>query len=302
MEAHGFDLHEGLRMSTAAIVAGGIASAGIGAAGSIIAGSTQASAAEKAQQLQANEAAQAQQFQEEQYNTEQKQLAPFVSAGQGAIGELAAETSTPGEGLLTPWTGSFTPPTAAQAEATPGYAFTVQQGEQALQDSAAASGGLLTGGTAKATTNYAENLASTNYQNTFANALTQYNSAYNTFLNNQNNTYARLAGVAQGGQQATTNEAQLGQQAATGISNINLTTGQQQGANLNLAGAANASGYVGAANAGQNALSNTTGLLSLQQLLAGNSGTVPGAGGYNFNTPIGGGTPTTNDTATGVYS
>jgi hypothetical protein len=124
----------------------------------------------------------------------QQALAPYLNAGSQATGTLSQMLSTPGQGLLTPWTQQFTAPTAAQAEQTPGYQFQLQQGEDAIQNSAAARGGLLSGGTLADLNNYAQGTASTNYQNTFSNALTQYQNAYQTFLNNQNNTYNRLAG------------------------------------------------------------------------------------------------------------
>jgi hypothetical protein len=266
-------------MSTVAI--GSIAAAAIGGGASLAAGSEQAGAAESAQKLQAQEAQNALNFQEQEFNTEQSNLAPFLKGGTEAEGELSSLTSTPGQGLLTPWTGQFTAPTAAEAEQTPGYQFTLQQGENALQDSAAASGGLLTSGTAKGFEGYAAGLASNTYQQTYNNALTQYQTAYNTFQNNQTNEFNRLAGVAGAGQTAATNLAQLGQSAANTVGNIDLTTGAQQGQDIMNAGAATASGYVGGANALSGGLSNVAGALTLQQILAGQSaGTGSGAQGY----------------------
>jgi hypothetical protein len=253
-------------MSTVAIAS--IAAAGIGAAGSIASGAEQAGAAKSAQQLQAQEAEQSLQFQEQEFNTEQANQAPFLKAGTGAISTLSQLTSTPGQGLLTPWTDTFEAPTAAQAEATPGYQFTLGQGEQALQNSAAASGGLLTGGTAKALTQYGEGLADTTYQQTYQNALQQYETAYSTFQNNQTNTYNRLAGVAGTGQTAAQQLGTEGQSAAQGVSNINLTTGAQQGQDILAGAAATASGYAGATNAVSGGLNSIAGALTLQQLLA----------------------------------
>jgi hypothetical protein len=266
-------------MSTVAI--GTIAAAGIGAVGSGLAASTQAGAAESAQQLQAQEAQNALNFQEQEWQTQQQNLQPWLKAGQGAINSLSQLTSTPGEGLLTPWTGTFTPPTAEEARATPGYQFTLQQGEGAVQDSAAARGGLLTGNTAEAMQQYGQGLADTTYQQTYQNALTQYETAYNTFQNNQTNLYNRLAGVAGVGQNAATSLGQQGQAAAGNVGNINLVTGAQQGQALQNAGAATASGYAGVANAFSGGISNIGGMLTLQQLLSGqNSASQQAAAGY----------------------
>jgi hypothetical protein len=257
-------------MSIAATIGavGSLAGAGASAA----AASSQAGAAENAQQLQAQEAQNALNFQEQQWNTQQTNEAPFLKAGQNAVGELSSLTNTPGQGLLTPWTQKFEAPTAQQAEQTPGYQFTLGQGEQALQNSAAASGGLLAGGAAKGFTNYAEGLASNTYQQSFQNALTQYQTAYNTFQNNQTNTFNRLATMSGVGQTSAAQLGQQGQAAASNVGNINLTSGAQQGQDIQNAGAANASGYIGASNALTGGLNNLQGQLTLQQLLAGQSG------------------------------
>jgi hypothetical protein len=268
----------------------GIVGAGISGASSIAAGSEQAGAAKSAAQLQAQEAQNSLNFQEQQYNTEQQQAAPFLATGtqatqtlqqllngnQGAttnasIGGANYNLQTGGgsTGLLTPWTSQFQAPTAAAAEATPGYQFTQQQGVNALENSAAASGGALNTGTQKNLIGYSEGLADTTYQQTYQNALTQYQQAYNQFQNNQTNTYSRLAGVSGAGQQQVASSGQLGQQAANTVGNINLTTGAQQGQDIQNAGAATASGYVGAGNAASAGLSNVAGALTLQQLLGG---------------------------------
>src|SRR5579863_4685737 len=90
---------------------------------------------------------------------------PYLSTGGTASKTLGSLLGTPGQGLLTPWTGKFTAPTAAQAEQTPGYQFQLQQGENAMQNSAAAQGGLLSGRTLASLNNYAQGTASENYQN-----------------------------------------------------------------------------------------------------------------------------------------
>lgn len=165
-------------------------------------------------------------------------LSPYLQAGSQATGTLSQMLATPGQGLLTPWTQQFTAPTAEQAAQTPGYQFQLQQGENALQNSAAAQGGLLSGGTLAGLNNYAQGVASTNYQNTFNNALTQYQQAYQSFLNNQNNTYSRLAGLSGQGLSAAGNAGNI----ITGIGgDIASLYGQQ--------GAARAAGTIGSANA-----------------------------------------------------
>lgn len=255
-----------------AIGVGTIGAAGIGAAGSIIAGSKQSNAAKSAAQLQAEEAQKSLDFQKQQWDTQQHNEAPFLAAGTKAVNTLSDLTSTPGQGLLTPWTDSFKPPTAEEARATPGYKFQLQEGETALQNSAAANGGLLTGGTAKGIDQYAQGLADTTYQQTYSNALQQYQTAYNTFQNNQTNTFNRLATQAGEGQTTAAQLGDQGQRASSNVADINMTAGSQQGQSMNNAAYQTASGYVGAANAVGGAMSRYTGYLTLQQLLGQHSG------------------------------
>jgi hypothetical protein len=256
-------------MSTVAI--GSIAAAGIGAAGSLGAANAQAGASENAANLQAQEAQNSLNFQKQEFGTEQQNLAPFLQAGQGAVGELSNLTKTPGQGLLTPWTQQFQAPTAQQAAQTPGYQFQLQQGEQALQNSAAAQGGLLSGGTATALDQYSQGLASTDYQQAYNNALTQYQQSYNQFENNQANEYNRLAGLAGTGQTSAAQLGQEGQQAASNVTQIGGLAGQQIGQSLQNAGAATASGYAGLANSLGGGVNSISQLALLQGLLGGST-------------------------------
>jgi len=60
----------------------------------------------------------------------------------------------------------------------PGYQFRLSQGEQALQQSAAAKGHLRTGGTLKDILGYGQNFASSEYQNVFDRALQGFQTKY----------------------------------------------------------------------------------------------------------------------------
>lgn len=179
------------------------------------------------------------------------QLSPYTSAGSKATGSLSDMLSTPGQGLLTPWTQQFTAPTADQAAATPGYQAQLKAGEDALQNSAAARGGLLSGRTLADMNTYAQGTASENYQNVFNNALTQYQSAYNTFQNNQQNTYNRLFGVS--GQ---------GLNAANSAASINMGAGQDVASLQAAQGRAAAGGTLGSANSWMGTLSGMSGAAS----------------------------------------
>jgi len=255
----------------------GFLGAAIGGLGSLFGGLFGANASSQASQQYIKALQQAQQWMQGQEQQGLQNYQPFLNAGQGAVGTLSSLLGTPGQGLLQPWTGTFQAPTAAQAEATPGYQFQLQQGLGALQNSAAGRGSLLSGRTLADLNNYAQGVASTNYQNVFNNALTQYQTSYNSFLNNQNNQYQRLLGTSQLGLGAAQGSGQL----ISGIgSDIASLIGQQ--------GAARAAGTIGSANAWSNGISGALGSLgnyftlsALGQQGGGGGGFTPSVGGVS---------------------
>ena len=245
-----------------------------------------ANASKSAAETQAQEAQNALDFQKQQWQTQQQNQAPFLKAGQGAVGELSRLTSTPGQGLLTPWSQQFQAPTAAEAEATPGYQFTLQQGLSALQNSAAAQGNLLSGGTQAALGQYSQGLASNTYQQSFNNALTQYQQSYNQFQQNQANEFNRLASISGLGQTTAGQLGQEGQAASNNVSNVNLTTGAQQGQDLVNQASATASGYNAIGN-GISSAANYANLIPLYNLMnqsgANYGGAAPGENPNQYN-------------------
>jgi hypothetical protein len=265
-------------VSTAAIIGGSLAGAGISAGTSLSAAGTQASAAEQAQQLQAQEAQNSLNFQEQEWNTQQANEAPWLQAGKGALNNLQGILASPGQG----WNQTFTPPTAAQAEQYPGYQFQEQQGEGALQNSAAAKGALYSGNTQEALAQYGQQSAQSDYTNVYNQAFQQYQQGYGEYQNQLN----RLSALAGTGQTAATTLGSEGQAAASNIGNTYLTTGAQQGQDIQNAGAATASGYVGAGNALSGGISSIPNLLMLQQMLGQSS--APGTVAYPGQVPTGG--------------
>ena len=73
----------------------------------------------------------------------------------------------------------------AELQATPGYQFQLQQGEQALGQTAAARGGLLSGAQQKAAQNYAQQQAATGFQSAWERAQQAYTTAFNQNLARQ---------------------------------------------------------------------------------------------------------------------
>jgi|SRR5579864_2129083 len=266
-------------LTTAALV-GGTLAAGIGGAAlsSSAAGnaaSTQADAAVQAAEIQAQEADKALAFQEKEWNTQQQNLAPWLKAGKGSLANLTALLNRPGQGLLTPFSSTFTPPTAVTEQNDPGYKFRLAQGEGALENSAAANGSLLSGDTLEALQKFGQSYASNEYSNVYDRALQQFNEKYGIFENNQTNTFNRLAALAGVGQTTATTLGSEGQAASQNVGSIDLATGAQQGQDIQNAAAARASGYINSANAWNAGLggstSNLTNLYLMSQILGNNN-------------------------------
>jgi len=224
--------------------AGSIGGAALQAHATGKAASAQVSAANYAATLQKQAADEALAFQKQMWGTEQANIAPWLKAGQGAIGQLSDLA-----GNFQPWNEQFQAPTGVTEQNDPGYQFRLQQGQQALENSAAARGGLLSGGTARAIEQYGQDYASNEYGNVYGRQLGEYQQRYNIFQQNQANQFNRLAAVAGAGQTAAGQLGQLGQAASGNVANILLGSAGQIGQSLQNAGAARASGYVGGANA-----------------------------------------------------
>jgi hypothetical protein len=221
----------------AAIIAGSVASAGIGAVASSGAAGTQADAANQATATQLG------MFQQGQAN-----VAPWLQAGQGSLAQLqralgltgGAGPGGPGMpgnvggqpswrptgtqqigGTPQPGVGGI-PMSAGGADLTsilrntPGYQWQVGQGQDAILNRASSLGGVNSGATLKALSDYTSNQADSTYQ--------QYlQSLFN------------LSGT--------------GVNAGLGIAGIGAGVGQSIGGNIIGAGNAQAAGQIGTANA-----------------------------------------------------
>lgn len=243
------------------MAAGSIGGAAIGAHAAGKASDAQSQAAMYAADLQKKAADEALAFQKQEYADQQKNLAPWIKAGQGAVTSLSSMLA-PGGTLSQGWMGQFQAPTNVTEQNDPGFQFRLQQGQQALERSAAARGNLLTGGTAKALTQYGQDYASNEYGNVYNRALNDYQLAYNQFQQNQANQYNRYAGLAGLGQTTAGTLAQAGQATAGNVGNILLGSANSQANEINNAAAARASGYVGGANAWGGALQGGANALS----------------------------------------
>lgn len=192
-----------------------------------------ANASSKAAKTQAASADRAADLEREMFERNIELNAPFREAGVTALNKLV------------PLATEYTPFGMSQFQADPGYAFRMSEGMKGLERSAAARGGLLSGGTLKGIQRYGQDLASQEYQNAF--------NRYQAERQARLNPLQSLAGVGQ------TTSQQLGQAGTQMAGNVgNLMTG---------GAAARASGYVGGANALNQGLSQYLNYSQGQQLL-----------------------------------
>jgi len=263
---------------------GGILSGILGSGAAKDAAQAQAGAAGQAANNASNQAAASNTYQKGIASQQTGLLSPYATAGQGAVSNLG-QLLAPG-GQLTQGYGSFTAPTGVTEQNDPGYQFRLTQGLNALQNSAAARGGLLSTGTAKNINDYAQNSASNEYSNVYNRALGTYQTNQANFNQNNNNLYSRLSGLSGQGLQAGSSLGGMLQSGAQNVAGINANEAQQYGSAIQNQGAAQASGIIGANNAWQGALggavNNLGGFLSAQFPM---NSSGYGGGGGNSGTP-----------------
>ena len=221
------------------VAAAVVGSAVVGAAGSAYA-SKQAGKAAKTQAASADRASQ---IQQENFEQTRKDLMPYKQAGDTSLSQLMGQMTPDGYFNQT-YTGQ-------DIYSDPSYQFRLQQGQDAIQSSAAAKGGLLTGATLKALQNYGQESASQEYSN-----------AYNRFNADQTNRYNRLSNLVG-----------IGQNAAAQVGNAGAQTAQAV-ANNTMAGANSiAAGQVASANNWANT-ANNLGSMATSYAMMKNSGVI----------------------------
>lgn len=267
-----------------ALAIGAVGSGIAGAVGASKAAGAQSKAVMSAAELERQSAQEALAENKRQFDVTQTNIAPWLTAGKGALTNLSqllgigGDTGAAGFGsLMKGWDKSFQAPTDVTEQNDPGYKFRLDQGLQALQNSAAAKGGLLSGGTARAVNDYAQSYASGEYSNVYGRAFGEYQQQYNQFQQNQANQFNRLSAVSGGGQTAAGELGQFGADSSRNIANILLGSAGQQGQALQNAGAARASGYAGIANSLGGVPNDIASLLMLNKLLNPTAPTAPGA-------------------------
>lgn len=157
------------------------------------------------QQQQAAKEAMAQQ--QQIYNQQRADQAPWLNAGQTSLTNLMNLTGHP---------PSLDP---SQVASDPGYQFRMQQGQQALERSAAARGGLASGGFMKGLDRYSQGLASD-----------EYNNAWNRQQTGYGNQWGRLYQLSGMGLNAAQNLGGIGSSFANNMSNLYGAKGNAQAA------------------------------------------------------------------------
>lgn len=179
------------------IVTAVVGGAVIGGIASNLAADKQAGAMQGAAATQAGAAMYAADLQHQQWLQTQENLKPWLTAGTGAVNQLAAGLQ-PG--------GRFSEFKMRPLIQDPSYQFRQQEGVNALMASGAASGRYGSGNLGVALQQFGQNLASTEFQNEYARQLGEWMNSYNM-----------LAGLAGTGQTAATNLGQFGAATATGM-------------------------------------------------------------------------------------
>ena len=178
--------------------------------GSVISAGASVSASQS--QSRANKRAIA--SQEKMFNKQIELQEPFRKVGVNALPDLVAASK-------------YTPFGMDQFQADPGYAFRMQEGLKALDRSAAARGGLLSGATLRGAQRYGQDLGSQEYTNAF--------NRYQIERNARLNPLQSLAGMSQ--------------TAANTMSNQAGQFGENMAQNAMTQGNIRASGYMNTANA-----------------------------------------------------
>lgn len=194
-----------------------VAAAIVGAA--VVGGVATSVASSKAAKAQKSAADTASAAQLEMYNQTREDQAPYREAGYTALKQLGTDTAPGGD-----FNRDFT---IADFQKDPGLEFRRTEGQRGVESSAAARGGLLSGGALKGIDRYNQDYASGEYSN-----------AYNRFNNDRTTRFNRLSSIAGTGQTAVNTTGVLGANVANNIAQNTLEAGN-----------ARASGYVGQANA-----------------------------------------------------
>jgi hypothetical protein len=168
---------------------------------------------------QASERASALQYQ--MFQEQQKLQEPWRLAGTNALAKMQEQYSN----MPAAFTGRV------DLGQDPGYAFRLSEGQKALDRSAAARGGLISGGAMKAAQRFGQDMGSQEYQNAYNRALT----GYNADVARETLGYNRLASMAGLGQTSANTLTNAAGSYGTNVGNAMINQGINAG-NAGMAG------------------------------------------------------------------
>jgi len=236
-----------------------IAAAAIGAGGALLGGLFAGKGASSAAKTSAAAADQATALQREMWQQGRADQQPWLQAGTNALNRMQDPSMAPQQ-----WQNF----TAADYQQDPGYSFRMTEGLKALDKTASARGGLLSGGALKGATRYGQDLASQ-----------EYGAAYGRFNTNQTNQLAR-SDLAYNRQASL---AGVGQSVASGMAGQDQRYADAAGGGMMASGNATAAGQMGVGNSINNAIQ--TGVSSYNQAnMLNYLNRTPASGGYAADT------------------
>ena len=212
----------------------------VGAAATIYSSNQAAGAARDAADTQSQSADRATALQSRMYYQNREDMAPWRTAGVGALGTLQDE--------LKNYAGYVKDPSTYKQ--SPGYDWLVQQGGGAIDRGASATGKLDSGQRSKDLMAYGQGMASQDYGN---------------FLGRYGDLLNRYSGMAGTGQTATNQMGQMGQNYATNAGNNMMAGGNAQASGMINAANARTGMYSNLSQIGSNAANQYTMYNSMQQ-------------------------------------
>lgn len=263
-------------------MAGVITGAIIGGVSSIFGANEQANAAESAANTQADANRYAADIQYKMWQEQQALQKPWLTAGENALAQMRKQTNN----MPAAYTmRNFYAPAGSQLPQSlqlekfnpnidmtqdPGYAFRLAEGQKALERTAAARGGLISGGALKAAQRFGQDYSSQEYANAYNRALTNYSTNQQTAINNYNAAVARAQAMYGRG----TTEYEIARQNAQDIYNAKVSreaTGYNRLSNLAGVGqttAGNLSSQAGQVGSNLSSLASQTGQSQANALMA----------------------------------
>jgi hypothetical protein len=230
-------------VSTGAAVLG---SAVIGAGASLLGGRSQSKGVQQAADTSAAQNQANLELQRYMYDTNRAMNEPWRAGGTDAIMNLRHYLMA--NGLDSSLMDAYQEQ-PFNFETDPGYEFRRNEGQNALQRSAAARGSNLSGSNLKALSRYNQDYASGEYNNAFNRWSADQTNRFNRHNTTQTNQYNRLAGLAGVGQQAVGQVGNAGANYANAASNSGWQNANNQGNAAMVQGNINSSMYGGVGNA-----------------------------------------------------